>query len=174
MAAIFEDREAWLAHYRANFEAHFHQTGEADFKRYQRVRNRESVSSPAIDVRASRVALITSSGAYLRAEQPPFDAENDLGDYTLRLIPAAAPLDALAFAHTHYDHAAVDADAQVLVPLRHLEVLAAEGAIGSFAPTVISFMGYQPDAARVVDETIPALAAAVRDQGAQAALLVPS
>ena len=49
-----------------------------------------------------------------------------------------------------------------------------EGAIGELAPSMVSFMGYQPDVSRVVDEMIPAILEVARAEGAQAALLVPA
>jgi hypothetical protein len=52
--------------------------------------------------------------------------------------------------------------------------LAREGIIGSVAANVISFMGYQHDAARVVDELVPQIVEAVYAERADAALLVPS
>ena len=72
------------------------------------------------------------------------------------------------------DHAAVIADPQVLLPLEHLAALEHNGTIGELASNVISFMGYQPDVGRVIDELIPAIYRAVQAEEAQAALLVPS
>jgi hypothetical protein len=118
--------------------------------------------------------VITSSGAYLPEEQAPFDAAHPLGDYGIRLFPSSTPLEELAFAQDHFDHEAVDEDPQVLIPLRHLDELVAEGAISELAPSVISFMGYQPDVARVVDEMIPAIVQAARAEAVRAALLVPA
>jgi hypothetical protein len=89
-------------------------------------------------------------------------------------VPSATPLGALSFAHDHYDHTAVNQDPQVLVPLRHLDNLVAAGAIGELAPVMVSFMGYQPDATRVVDETIPAILQVAQAAQVRAALLVPS
>jgi hypothetical protein len=103
-----------------------------------------------------------------------FDAANPLGDYTIRRFPVTTPLESVAYAHTHYDHTAVKADPQVLIPLRHLADLVDEGVIGQLAPAVISFMGYQPDVTRTVHELIPAILAAVKAEAAQAALLVPA
>ncbi len=171
---ILENREKWLATFRAGWLAHFEQTGDFDWKLYNRPTNTQPVAGPGVDPAASRLLLISSAGAYLPGQQPPFDAPNPLGDYSVRLIPSSTPLDGLAFSHTHYDHAAVDADRQVLVPLRHLEDMAHEGSIGEIAEQFVSFMGYQPDAARVVDETIPLIREAARDLHAQAALLVPA
>lgn len=171
---ILENREEWLASYRAGWLAHYMETGELSWKIYNRPRNQQAPAGPGIDLSTSRLVLISSAGSYLRDEQTPFDAANSLGDYTIRLYPSWTPLDALAFAHGHYDHTAVEQDPQVLVPLRHLEDLVSEGVIGELAPSVISFMGYQPDATRTVDETAPAIVRAAQDQAAQAALLVPA
>jgi hypothetical protein len=172
--AVFDNRASWYANFQENWLAKYQQTGETDWKIYQRPRNETTVSGRGIDLRKARLALITSAGGYLPASQQPFDAENDLGDYTIRLFPATTPLDQIAFAHTHYDHAAVNQDQQVLVPLRHLETMVSEGMIGELAPSVISYMGYQPDMTRTVDELIPAIVAAAKAENVQAALLVPS
>jgi D-proline reductase (dithiol) PrdB len=110
----------------------------------------------------------------LRDQQTPFDAPNPLGDYTIRRFPINTPFAALAYAHEHYDHTAVNADPQVLLPLGHLADLVAEGTIGELAPMVISFSGYQPDVARLLDETIPLIIQAAADAQADAALLVPA
>jgi D-proline reductase (dithiol) PrdB len=171
---ILEQRAAWLAAFQAGWLAHYTQTGETNWKIYQRPTNSMAPSGRGIDLAQSRLLLISSAGGYLPASQPPFDADNDLGDYTIRVIPSATLLDALAYAHTHYDHTAVDADAQVLMPLRHLEALVAEGVIGALTPSLLSFMGYQPDATRVIDETLPAILQIAQAEGAQAALLVPA
>jgi hypothetical protein len=60
------------------------------------------------------------------------------------------------------------------MPLRHLEALVREKKIGALTENMISFMGYQPDVIRVLDETIPPILRAAKEQQADAALLVPS
>jgi hypothetical protein len=118
--------------------------------------------------------LITSAGSYLADTQEPYDAPNLLGDYSIRLYSSSTQLDDLAIAQDHYDHTAIDTDRQVLIPLRHLEDMVAEGIIGELALNVISFHGYQPDATRTVNETIPAILQAAKEEEAQGALLVPA
>jgi len=54
----------------------------------------------------------------------------------------------------HHDHTAVYADPQVLLPFHHLAAMRDEGMIGALTPNAVSFMGYQPDAGRVLDELI--------------------
>lgn len=171
---IVENLDQWTQSFRAGWLAHYEQTGETDFKQYTRPRNRQAPAGPGVDLSQSRLLFITTAGAYLPASQQPFDAESKLGDYTLRAFPVTTPFSAIAYAHTHYDHAAVDADPQVLMPLRHLEEMVEEGKIGALAPTVVSFSGYQPDIARVVDEMIPPILDIARKEQAHAALLVPA
>jgi hypothetical protein len=60
----------------------------------------------------------------------------------------------------------------VLLPLSHLHECVAAGTIGELAPSVVNFMGYQPVATRVVDETIPAILEAAKQEQIDAALLV--
>jgi hypothetical protein len=171
---ILEDRAAWEAAFRAGWLAHYERTGTTDFKQYIRPKNSAAPGGPSVDVSRSRLVLISSAGGYLPATQEPFDAASPLGDYTIRLLPSATRLSDIAYAHDHYDHTAVNADPQVLLPLGHLAELVAAGQIGALTSNVVSFMGYQPDVGRVLDELIPAICAAVQAEEAQAALLVPS
>lgn len=171
---IVEKLAAWSEHYKANFLAHYEATGETNFKDYEYVRNDETPSGKALDLSSSKLVFITSSGAYLKDSQAAYDAEHALGDYTTRAIPQSTPLSDLAFAHTHYDHKWIDEDTQSLVPLRLLESLQAEGKIGSLGETVVSFHGYTPDVSRIVNELVPQVVGMVKDQAADAALLVPA
>jgi hypothetical protein len=171
---ILENGDQWLAAFRSGWLAHYEQTGEIDWSLYNRPTNSSAPPGPGIDLAASRLLLISSAGAFLRGRQEPFDAGNPLGDYSVRVFPSSTRLDALAIAHEHYDRAAVSEDPRVLLPLRALEDLVAEGKIGAVASSTISFMGYQPDASRVVNEMIPAILDVAQAEQAQAALLVPA
>ncbi len=171
---VFEKRVTWQENFKSEWLAHYRATGKIDWKRYEHPRNTAAPGLPGIDLSQSRLLFISTAGGYLPASQPRFDDENDLGDYSLRMLPTTTPLDQIEYAHTHYDHTAVDADPQVLVPLRHLEALVEDGQIGDLTPNFVSFMGYQPDVIRVLDELIPAIIDAARTELADAALLVPA
>jgi hypothetical protein len=171
---ILEDRAAWEAAFRAGWLANYERSGATDFKQYNRPTNSAAPGGRGVDLSRSRLVLISAARGFLSGAQSPFDAANLLGDYTIRLIPTATPLANIAYAHDHYDHTAVNADPQVLLPLGHLTEMVAAGRIGTLTSNVVSFMGYQPDVGRVLDELIPAIRAAVRAEGADAALLVPS
>ena len=80
----------------------------------------------------------------------------------------------ISIAHSHYPHDNVNKDRQVLIPLRHLEEMVAEGKIGSLAKTFISYAGYQPVASRVEDELLPQVREAVAAERPDVVLLVPS
>ena len=171
---ILENKDQWRTNFHEGWLAHFQQTGTVDWKLYQGPKNSAAPAGPGIDLGTSRLMLISSAGGYLRKTQQPFDAADPLGDYSIRVFPSSTPLDALAIAHDHYDHTAVDQDPQVPIPLRHLEALVAEGMIGEMAPSAVSFMGYQPDASRVVDEMVPAILQVAQAEQVRAALLVPA
>lgn len=171
---ILENRHQWLAEYRAGWLSHLNRTGEFDWKRYNRPTNRQVPAGPGVDLKSARLMLISSAGSYLRGRQQPFDAAHPLGDYSIRVYPSSTQLGDLAFAHGHFDHTAVNQDPQVLIPLRHLEQLVGDGYIGKLSPSVLSFMGYQPDVTRVLDETIPLVLSVARSERVTAALLIPT
>ena len=171
---ILENKNIWLETFRNTWLAELEQIGVPNWKIYQHPRNEQAPGLPGINLRQSKLLVITTAGAYLQGEQEPFDEPNQYGDYTLRTFPTSTPFPDLAYAHGHYDSAMILADAQVGLPLRHLRSMISEGKLGGLAPEVISFMGYQPDLTRVVDELIPAILPVAKDLKVQAALLVPA
>lgn len=173
MMKILENKARWSEEYHAGWLAHQKTTGEANWRIYNRPTNNLTPGLPGIRLNESRLMLISSAGGYLLGHHEAFDALSAYGDYTVRTFPSDTSFDALAFAHDHYDHTYVNQDPQVALPLHHLQELVAEERIGKLAPSVISFMGYQPDSARVVDETIPQIISIAKEQAVQAALLAP-
>ncbi|MFZ9858127.1 MAG: glycine/sarcosine/betaine reductase selenoprotein B family protein [Roseiflexaceae bacterium] len=174
MDVVFPTRDAWMTAYRERWLTHYQTTGAIDWKLYPSLKLDAALASVAIDVTQSNLLLITSAGGYIPSVHDAFDAANDLGDYSIRLVDTQYPPSAYHFAHDHYDHTAVDADPQVLVPVHHLLEMQDAGAIGELAPQVVSFMGYQPDLGRVVDEMIPEIVQVAHDLRVDAAFLVPS
>ena len=174
MDAVFPIRDTWLGAYRSRWLAHYQASGTIDWTLYPALILDTTPAGRAVDVTQASVLLITSAGGYIPGVHEPFDAANDLGDYSMRLIDTQYAPSSYRFAHDHYDHTAVEADPQVLVPVTHLLELQDEGMIGELAPQVVSFMGYQPDVGRVVDEMIPEIVQVARDLRIDAAFLVPS
>jgi len=171
---IAENLESWYQNYQEGWLRKQQGTGEIDWDLYEHISNKFVDPSPGKDPGKSKLLFITSSGAYQPSKDTPFDAENPLGDYSVRTFPLNADFKSLDFAHNHYDQVPVRKDPQVLLPLVHLQEFVAEKTIGSLCPNVISFMGYQPDVHRVVTETIPEVLNIAQRDNAETALLVPS
>lgn len=127
---------------------------------------------PPSDLRSARLTVIDSSGLYLPGQRP-FDLDALRGDFSWRPIPASASLAKSHLAHEHYDHTAADLDRNSVFPLDRLRELAADGEIGGLTETHVSFCGYIPDWAALVDHFAPALADHVAQQHADAVLLIP-
>jgi hypothetical protein len=170
---VLENSEQWKQDFQQGWLEDLQRTGTEAWNTYNRPKNQDPVSGPGLDLSTSRLMLISTAGGYVAASRQPFDAANPLGDYSTRTFPPTLPFDQLAYAHEHYDHTAVNADPQVLLPLAHLRKMVSEGEIGGLT-RVVSIMGYQPDVSRLIEETIPAILAIARQEGAQAALLVPA
>jgi D-proline reductase (dithiol) PrdB len=75
--------------------------------------------------------------------------------------------------HLHIDPRFGEADLDVVLPMRRLTELAAEGMVGRAAPIHYSMMGYILDPKVLVGETAPAIAGRMRAEGVDAAVLVP-
>jgi hypothetical protein len=171
---IIENRAAWVEHYTRNWLEHYYTTREIDWSRYRYSKNRKVPSGAAIELSKSKILFITSSGAYIKDRQEPFDAANNLGDYEIRIIPGSISFEELDYTHDHYDKTPVRKDHQVLLPLRHLENLVTEGFIGGLTAGFISYMGYQPDITKIADRMIPEILLNIKEQRPDAAFLVPS
>jgi D-proline reductase (dithiol) PrdB len=170
---ILENIESWESRYRSGWLAEYQKTGNIDWKKYNPPKNGSQISGKGINLENSKLMLISSAGAYLKTKQEPFDAFNPLGDYSVRKILSTVKFEELAYAHDHYDHTAVNADPQVLLPLIHLRKMAADKTIGELSP-IVSFMGYQPNAAQVIEVTIPAILKIAQEENVRGALLVPA
>ena len=76
---ILENREQWLATFRAGWLAHYQQTGEQNWKIYNRPKNSAAPAGKAITLSNSRLVLIASAVLFLR-DRSSFGrplAEND-------------------------------------------------------------------------------------------------
>ena len=171
---IVENAGAWKKDFENGWLTELKIRGRINWSLYQYAQNTQSPSGNKILLKEAKLLLITSAGSYLKNDQPPFDAANPLGDYTIRTFPASTPPGDLEFAHDHYKQDSVRSDPQVLIPIGHLEELVAQDKLHRFCSPVISFMGYQPDVSRVLSDTIPAIQAVIDNSDVDCVLLVPS
>lgn len=171
---IVEDLEKWTTNFHNGWLKEFNQNNRIDWNLYSYVKNNQAPRSTGIDSSKSKLLLVSSAGGYLPSKDSPFDAKNQLGDYSIRTFPISTNFNEIQYSHEHYDTAAVKQDAQVLLPLRHLTSMVTNKSIGELCNTVVSFMGYQPDVNKVISETIPAIWDIVKKEKIDAVLLVPS
>lgn len=121
-----------------------------------------------------RVALVSSAGLVVPGD-PPFDETVRGGDYSFRVIPADADLRQLEEHHRSdsFDHAGIEADRNLGLPLDRLHELAAAGEIGEVAPHHVSVMGSITAPRRFMKKTVPAVADLLTADDVDVALLVP-
>jgi D-proline reductase (dithiol) PrdB len=62
----------------------------------------------------------------------------------------------------------------VVLPMRRLAELAAEGVVGRAAPTHYSLMGYILDPRELLEQTVPAIAECMRAEHVDAVALAPA
>jgi D-proline reductase (dithiol) PrdB len=123
------------------------------------------------------VALLTTAGV-ARNDDRPFDRERERrdpwwGDPTFRRIPLGTTEKDVRLYHLHIDPRFGESDLDVVLPMRRLAELAREGVVGRPAPTHYSTMGYILEPTELLATTAPAIAAGMRDERVDAAVLVP-
>jgi D-proline reductase (dithiol) PrdB len=121
----------------------------------------------------SRIGVVTTGGLYRTAVDVPFDGDAPEGDWSFRSIPSEVPIQTLDIAHAHFAHELAKADMNTIYPLDRLRELQAAGLIGGLADTHFSIMGYCPRAADLAEGAAPAIAAGLREAGADVALVIP-
>jgi D-proline reductase (dithiol) PrdB len=129
-------------------------------------------------LRECTVALVTSAGV-ARNDDHPFDQEGERrnpwwGDPSFRTIPLGTTEEEIRLYHLHIDPRFGEEDLDVVLPMRRLTELAAEGFVGRAAPTHYSMMGYILDARELLESTAPAMAERMHAERVDAAALVPA
>ena len=126
----------------------------------------------------STVALVSTAGV-ARNDDRPFDQEGERrdpwwGDPSFRAIPIGTTEKDVRLYHMHIDPRFGESDLDVVLPMRRLTELAAEGFVGRAAATHYSLMGYILDPTELVERTAPAIAERLRGERVDAAALVPA
>jgi D-proline reductase (dithiol) PrdB len=129
-------------------------------------------------LRRCRFSLLTTAGVYVKGKQPPFDVERERreplwGDPTYRAIPRDVRQEDIGAAHLHINTADIEEDVNVVLPIHRFLELEAAGEIGSLAPTSYSVMGYQQGQDEWRDRYGPEVAARMKEEGVDVALLTP-
>jgi len=123
-------------------------------------------------------SLMTSAGISLKSDTP-FDMERERrepfwGDPTYREIPRNSSEKDIDVNHLHVNTTFIKEDMNVVFPLQWFRRFEEEGIIGRLAPTCYSFYGYQPDPGKLIEKTMPVVAARMREEGVEAVFLTPA
>lgn len=86
----------------------------------------------------SSLAIVSTAGFYLDDDKP-FDIDSARGDASFRTIPSNFAKETLKIAHTHYSHARVQEDINVLFPIDRLLELVEAKVLGRLSPNFYSF-----------------------------------
>jgi D-proline reductase (dithiol) PrdB len=123
---------------------------------------------------ASRIGVVTSA-AFYGAEQEPFDASVRGGDCSYREIREDVQLETLRTAHKSetFDHAGIERDKNLALPLDRLRELKQEGLIGEVAKRHYSLMGSITAPGPLMKITAPEIARKIADDGVDGVLLTP-
>ncbi len=176
------DDASWLPEYRAQYAVWWEAARPflerheypAAFKAYPRPALKGTPWTPVrTPLAESRLALVTTAGLYRPGADEPFRGEAPDGDATCRAIPLGTDIATLAIAHRHFNTEVAAADMNTVFPLDRLAEMAAEGTIGSLAPTHYSLMGYCTRADLVAERSAPEIATRMREERVDAALVVP-
>ena len=121
-----------------------------------------------------RVALVSSAGLVVPGDVP-FDPSVRGGDFSFRMVPADADVTSLEEHHRSdsFNHAGIEADANMGLPLDRLNEMATTGEIGSVAPNHISLMGSITAPGRLMKRTLPEIGERLTADGVDVALMVP-
>ncbi|MHB0968675.1 MAG: glycine/sarcosine/betaine reductase selenoprotein B family protein [Thermoanaerobaculia bacterium] len=122
----------------------------------------------------SRVAIVSSAGFVLEGQQP-FDDAMKGGDPSFREIESNAEVAQLVESHRSalFDHEGIRRDPNLAFPLDRVRELAADGVVGSLNRRHFSVMGSITAPGRMMTDSAPEIARRLREDGVDAALLVP-
>ena len=129
-------------------------------------------------VSRSKVALLTTAGISMKDDRP-FDMDFERkhptrGDPSWRRLRGDASSEQVEVNHLHIDTGYIERDLDVALPLRRLRELCDAGAVGAMAESHYSIMGYQgSDTSQLESRSAPEIAAAMRNEGVDLALLAP-
>ena len=123
---------------------------------------------------ASRLALVSTAG-FVLPDQEPFQASLAGGDGSFREIPADTAVTKLIDTHhsQSFDHEGMLRDPNLAFPIDRVRELAAAGRIGEVNRRHLSFMGSITAPGRLVRDHAPEAARRLREDGVDAALMVP-
>ena len=118
-----------------------------------------------------RLASVTTAGLHVRGDKP-----FTIGDQTYRTIPSSIPPKDVIQTHNSigFDRTPMYRDINITFPMDRIRELVEQGVIGSSTHNYYSFMGAQTNPKEILNETGPAVARLLLEEGTDAAILTPT
>lgn len=124
-------------------------------------------AEPKKPLKDMKIAIATAAGVHLKSDK----RFNLAGDSTFRKIPGNTPSSELMVSHGGYDNSDVNKDINCMFPIDRVRELVEEGLIKEIAPTLIGFMGGGGDQQKFREETGPAIAKILKDEGVDGVIM---
>ncbi|MGD2185757.1 MAG: glycine/sarcosine/betaine reductase selenoprotein B family protein [Desulfobacterales bacterium] len=129
-------------------------------------------------IKETTFTLVTTAGISMKTD-PPFDMEREKiepawGDPSYREIPSTATESDIEVNHLHINTEYIKKDINVMLPLTRFREFEQEGIIGKLAAICYSYYGFQTDPTALLEETMPKVAARMREENIEAVLLTPA
>jgi hypothetical protein len=123
----------------------------------------------------SRIGLVVHA-CMTMPDQPPFNAELPDNDPSIRVVPSGTDPRVLVntFPGQGFDHAGLQADPNLLVPLDRLREMVGTGELGELGPRVVSLCGHLTKPKELIAQTAPEIARMFVEDEIDVALLVPA
>lgn len=129
-------------------------------------------------IKETTFTLVTTAGISMKTD-PPFDMEREKiepewGDPSHREIPRTATENDIEVSHLHINTEYIKKDINVMLPLTRFQEFEVEDIIGKLAATCYSYYGFQQDPTALLEETMPKMAARMREENIEAVFLTPA
>lgn len=123
----------------------------------------------------SKLVLITSAGIHLSG-QTPFDLAQRGGDFSFRELSGTLDVRQLRIAQrsSDFDQTGARQDANLVFPIDRFRELVEQGKIAGLNHRHFSFMGSISAPGRLMAESVPRVVEMLREDGVDAAFLVPA
>jgi len=119
------------------------------------------------ELKDMKIAFATAAGVHLKSDE----RFNLAGDFSYRIVPGDCKTSDLMVSHGGYDNGDVNKDINCMFPLDRLRELKEEGFIKEIAETHVGFMGGGGNQEKFKNETGPAIAKILKDEGVDAVVL---
>lgn len=127
----------------------------------------------AVPLGRSRVALVTTSGLFVRGDAP-FRETNWSGDFGYRIIPRDTAPSRLTIGRAAIDRRLVLLDPNIVLPIERLKELKNENEIGDVASLHYSFSAWCDDYSPLAGGSAKEVARRMRYDGVDKAVIIPA